>query len=71
VFAIIQPRYSQIKVRITHKYVPLLCTSNSGKKNVNIRMRSLFADAGRTAAEFFGVDGAQSLAGQSFFGQVF
>jgi phosphopentomutase len=55
----------------TREYVPLLCASTSGKKNVNLGVRCSFADVGRTAAEFFGVAGAQSLAGQSFFEEVF
>jgi phosphopentomutase len=55
----------------TREYVPLLCASTSGKNNVNLGVRCSFADVGRTAAEFFGVGGAQSLAGQSFFEEVF
>jgi phosphopentomutase len=54
----------------TREYVPLLCASVSGKKNVNLGVRSSFADVGKTAAEFFGVAGAQSLSGQSFLSEV-
>ena len=55
----------------TREYIPLLYASTSGKKNVNLGVRCSFADVGRTAAEFFGVGGAQSLAGQSFLEEVF
>jgi phosphopentomutase len=55
----------------TREYVPLLCASTSGKNNVNLGVRCSFADVGRTEAEFFGVGGTQSLAGQSFFEEVF
>jgi phosphopentomutase len=51
--------------------VPLLCASNSGKKNINLGVRCSFADVGRTAAEIFGVGGAQSLVGQSFLEEIF
>ncbi len=55
----------------TREYVPLLCASTSGKKNVNLGVRRSFADVGKTAAEFFGVGEAHLLAGQSFLGEIF
>jgi len=54
----------------TREYVPLLCASTSGKKDANLGVRCSFVDVDRTAAEFFGVGGAQSLVGQSFFEEV-
>jgi len=55
----------------TREYVPLLCASTSGKKNVNLGIRRSFADVGKTAAEFFGAGEAHLLAGQSFLGEIF
>jgi phosphopentomutase len=55
----------------TREYVPLLCASTSGKRNVNLGIRRSFADVARTAAEFFDVERTHSLAGQSFFGEIF
>ena len=37
----------------TREYVPLLCYTKSGKKNVNLGVRHSFADVGKTVAEFF------------------
>jgi phosphopentomutase len=52
----------------SREYVPLLCFSKTGKHNVNIGTRNSFADAGKTAAEFFGV--SASIAGESFLSLV-
>lgn len=52
----------------SREYVPVLCFSKTGKRNVNIGTRSSFADAGKTVAEFFGV--AAPIAGESFLSLV-
>ncbi len=52
----------------SREYVPMLCFSKTGKRNVNIGTRSSFADAGKTVAEFFGV--SASIAGESFLSLV-
>ena len=54
----------------TREYVPLLCYSKNGKKNVNLGVRSSFADVGKTVAEFFNAANAQSLSGQSFLANI-
>jgi phosphopentomutase len=54
----------------TREYVPLLCYTKSGKKNVNLGVRSSFADIGKTVAEFFDVGNAQSLSGESFLATI-
>ena len=54
----------------TREYVPVLCYTKSGKKNVNLGVRSTFADIGKTVAEYFGVANAQLLAGQSFLANI-
>jgi phosphopentomutase len=54
----------------TREYVPLLCYTKTGRKNVNLGMRSTFADVGKTVAEFFDAEHAQSLAGQSFLASI-
>jgi phosphopentomutase len=54
----------------TREYVPLLCYTKSGKKNVNLGVRSSFADIGKTVAEFFDVGDAQSLSGESFLDSI-
>jgi len=54
----------------TREYVPLLCYSKSGKKNVNLGVRNSFADVGKTVAEFFNAANAQSLSGQSFLANI-
>jgi phosphopentomutase len=50
----------------SREYVPLLCFCKSGKKNVDLGIRSSFADAGKTVAQYFGLNGAGSIAGNSF-----
>jgi phosphopentomutase len=54
----------------TREYVPLLCYTKNGKKNVDLGVRSSFADVGKTAAEFFAASQSQSLAGQSFLANI-
>jgi phosphopentomutase len=54
----------------TREYVPVLCYTKSGKKNVNLGVRSSFADVGKTIAEFFNIAQAQSLSGQSFLSDI-
>jgi phosphopentomutase len=54
----------------TREYVPLLCYTKSGRKNVDLGIRSSFADVGKTVAEFFHASQIQSLAGQSFLASI-
>ncbi len=53
----------------SREYVPLLTYSVNGKKGVNLGVRKTFADAGKTVAEYFGVD-ARMLAGTSFLDAI-
>ncbi|HVN49557.1 MAG TPA: phosphopentomutase [Bacteroidota bacterium] len=48
----------------SREYVPLLCFSKTGKRNINLGTRHSFADAGKTVADFFGV--SAPIAGESF-----
>ncbi len=52
----------------SREYVPLLCYSKSGKREVDLGVRDTFADAGKTVGEYFGVQ--NSLAGVSFLSMV-
>ncbi|MBI3005861.1 MAG: phosphopentomutase [Ignavibacteriales bacterium] len=52
----------------SREYVPILCFAKSGKKNVNLGIRTSFADAGKTVAHFFGIE--NDLAGESFLGSI-
>ncbi|MBI4429484.1 MAG: phosphopentomutase [Ignavibacteriales bacterium] len=52
----------------SREYVPILCFAKSGKRNVNLGTRSSFADAGKTVAQFFGIE--NSLAGVSFLSSL-
>jgi phosphopentomutase len=54
----------------TREYVPVLCYTKSGNKNVNLGVRKSFADIGKTVAEFFNIANAQSLSGQSFLSTI-
>jgi phosphopentomutase len=54
----------------TREYVPLLCYTKSGQRNVNLGIRSSFADVGKTVADFFNVSGTHSLSGQSFLANI-
>ena len=53
----------------SREYVPLLIYSGNGKRGVNLGVRKTFADAGKTVAEYFGVDG-RMLAGTSFLNVI-
>ncbi len=53
----------------SREYVPLLTYSVDGKKGVYLGVRKTFADAGKTVAEYFGVD-ARVLAGTSFLDAI-
>jgi phosphopentomutase len=53
----------------SREYVPILCYSRSGKRGVSLGERSSFADAGKTVAEYFGVQ--NNLAGTSFLDSLF
>ena len=55
----------------SREYVPLLCWSPNGKRNVNLGVRSTFADAGKTVAEFFGLENAGTLAGNAMLDLLF
>ena len=50
----------------SREYVPIICWSRNGRKNVDLGIRSTFADAGQTVADFFGIEGRNALAGESF-----
>jgi len=54
----------------TREYVPVLSYSPSGKKNINLGVRSSFADVGKTVADFFGISNARTLAGRSFLADI-
>jgi phosphopentomutase len=54
----------------TREYVPVLCYIKTGKKNINLGVRSSFADDGKTVAEFFNAANAQSLSGCSFLSDI-
>jgi phosphopentomutase len=54
----------------TREYVPLLCYTKTGKRNVNLGVRSSFADIGKTVADFFNAANAQSLSGESFLASI-
>ena len=54
----------------TREYVPVLCYTKSGKKNVNLGVRSSFADIGKTVAEFFNTANTRPLSGQSFLTNI-
>lgn len=55
----------------SREYVPIICYSKSGKKNVALGIRQSFADAGKTVAEYFGITNASSLEGTSFLRMIF
>ncbi len=50
----------------TREFVPLLCYTKTGKRNVDLGVRASFADVGATVAEFFDVAEPHVLAGRSF-----
>lgn len=49
----------------SREFVPLLCTRGGGRPGVPLGVRGSYADAGKTVAEFFGLDGS-GLAGTGF-----
>jgi phosphopentomutase len=53
----------------SREYVPLLTFTRNGKKGVNLGVRKTFADAGKTVANYFGVDSSR-LAGTSFLNLI-
>lgn len=53
----------------TREYVPVLIATHDGPKNIALGTRKSFADAGKTVAEYFGIQ-EQTLAGQSFLGMI-
>ena len=55
----------------SREYVPLICWSRNGRKNVDLGTRTTFADAGQTVADFFGLSDGDNLAGESFLELVF
>lgn len=55
----------------SREYVPVLCYSKTGKAGVDLGTRKSFADVGKTAAEYFGIDDPKVLAGESFFEMIY
>lgn len=55
----------------TREYVPLVSYSPAGKKNVQLGVRDSFADVGKTIAGFFHIKEDASLAGKSFYSEIF
>jgi phosphopentomutase len=54
----------------SREYVPIICWSRNGRRNVNLGIRSTFADAGQTVADFFGLKDRDELAGESFLNLI-
>ncbi|MBI3586761.1 MAG: phosphopentomutase, partial [Ignavibacteriales bacterium] len=54
----------------SREYVPILCYSTSGKKNIDLGIRESFADAGKTVANFFEIKASNVIAGTSFLNLV-
>jgi phosphopentomutase len=54
----------------SREYVPLLCFAKAGKRNVNLGIRSTFADVAQTVSEFFSLGREDALAGNSFLSSV-
>jgi phosphopentomutase len=54
----------------SREYVPLLCYSKAGKKNIHLGTRSTFADIAKTVVEYFAVGRSGHLAGNSFLSLV-
>ena len=55
----------------SREYVPIICWSKNGKRNVDLGVRNTFADAGKTVAQFFEVTDNDTLAGESFLRLLF
>ena len=54
----------------SREYVPLLCYAKAGKRNVNLGIRSTFADVAKTVSEYFSLGRKSALAGNSFLSSV-
>jgi phosphopentomutase len=54
----------------SREYVPLLCYAKAGKRNVNLGIRSTFADVAQTVSEFFSLGRKDALAGNSFLSSM-
>lgn len=54
----------------SREYVPVLCYSKTGKKNIDLGIRQSFADAGKTVATFFEIKASNVIAGTSFLNLV-
>lgn len=54
----------------SREYVPMLCYTKHGKRNIDLGVRPTFADAGKTVGEYFGLGNLGTLAGNSFLGQL-
>jgi phosphopentomutase len=54
----------------SREYVPLLCYVKAGTRNVDLGIRSTFADVAKTVSEYFSLEGGKSLAGNSFLSSV-
>ena len=50
----------------SREYVPVLCHSKSGRRDVNLGIRSSFADAGKTVAQYFGLKAIGQISGNGF-----
>ncbi len=55
----------------SREYVPILSWSPNGKRNVDLKTRSTYADVGKTVAEFFGLPTAGKLSGTSMLDLLF
>lgn len=54
----------------SREYVPIVTYSPNGKKNVDLGIRSTFADLGKTVVDYFGFEGKE-IKGKSFLAEVF
>jgi phosphopentomutase len=50
----------------SREYVPLLCSVKGGKRNVDLGIRSTFADGAKTVSAYFSLRRSAELAGNSF-----
>jgi phosphopentomutase len=50
----------------TREFVPLLCTIKGGKRGIDLGVRSTFADAAKTIADYFSLSRGDGLRGNSF-----
>ncbi|MFH0989056.1 MAG: phosphopentomutase [bacterium] len=54
----------------TREYVPVLSYCKTGRSNVNLGIRSSFADSGKTVAEYFQLKMGDRIAGNSFLNLI-